>query len=101
GRKRGLICDSGTSTHMTPSAECMINYRACNLKLLIADGSTRSIEGCGDINSVFRSGNGLVKVPLTNVAHVPDLRHHLCSPPTLIKNGHAFERCPTEIVVRL
>ena len=21
------LCDSGSSTHMTPSAECMINYR--------------------------------------------------------------------------
>ena len=39
------LCDSGASTHMTPSADCMINYRECNLKLRIADGSTRSIEG--------------------------------------------------------
>ena len=27
------ICDSGASAHMTPSAECMTNYRECNLKL--------------------------------------------------------------------
>ena len=51
------LCDSGASTHMTPSADGMINYRECNLKLSVADGSTRSIEGCGDINFVFRSGN--------------------------------------------
>ena len=46
------------------------------MKLCIADGSTRTIEGHGDINFVFRSGNGLVRVTLTNVAHVPDLQYH-------------------------
>ena len=60
------ICDSEASTHMTPSADCMLNYRECNLKLRIADGSTRSIEGYGDVRFVFRSGNGLVHVLLTN-----------------------------------
>ena len=49
------ICDSGSSTHMTPSADCMLTYRVYNLKMCIADGSTRSIEGYGDINVVFRS----------------------------------------------
>jgi len=95
------ICDSGASTHMTPSADCMLNYRECNLKLRIADGSTRSIEGYGDVRFVFRSGNGLVQVLLTNVAHVPDLRYHLFSLPTLVKNGHTFEGRPSGIVVRL
>ena len=64
--------DCGTSTHMAPSADGMINYRECDLKLRIADCSTRTIEVF-----VFRSGNGLVRVMLTNVAHVPDLRYHL------------------------
>ena len=95
------LFDSGASTHMTPSADGMINYRECNLKLRIADGSTRAIEGYSDINFVFRSGNGLVQVTLTNVAHVPDLRHHLFSLPTLVKNGHTFEGRPTEVVEKL
>ena len=86
---------------MTPSADCMINYRECNLKLRIADGSTRSPEGYGDINFVFRSGKGLVQLLLTNVAHVPDLRYHLFSLPTLVKNGHTLEGRPTGIVVKL
>ena len=86
---------------MTPSADCMINYRECNLKLRIADGSTRSIEGYGDISFVFRSGNGLVQALLTNVAHVPDIRYHLFSLPTLVKNGHTFEGRRTGIVVKL
>ena len=68
------FCDSGASTHMTPSADCITNYRECNLKVCIGDGSTRSIERHGDINVVFRSGTRLVQVLLTNVAHVPDLR---------------------------
>ena len=68
---------SGASTHMTPSADIMANYRECNLKLRIDDGSTRTIEGYVDINFVFRSGNGLVQATLTNSAHVPDLRYHL------------------------
>ena len=37
------LCDSGASTHMTPSADCMINYREFHLNLRIADGATRSI----------------------------------------------------------
>ena len=86
---------------MTPSADCMINYRGCNLKLRIADGSTRSIEGYGYIDFVFRSGNGLVQVLPTNVAHVPDLRYHIFFLPTVVKNGHTFEGRPTGIVVKL
>ena len=39
------ICDSGASTYMTPSADYMINYIECNLKLRVTDGSTRWIEG--------------------------------------------------------
>ena len=95
------LCDSGASTQMTPSADCMINCRECNSKLRIADGSTRSIEGYGDIIFVFRSGNAFVQVLLTNVAHVPDLRYHLFSLPTVVKNGHTFEGRPTGVVVRL
>ena len=71
------ICYSGASTHMTPSADHVIDYKECNLKLRIADDTTRPIEGCGDINFVFRSGNCLADVLLTNVAHVPDLSYHL------------------------
>ena len=79
----------------------MITYRECNLKLRIADGSTRSIEGYGDLNVVFRSGNGLVQVLITNVAYVTDLRYHLFSLPTLAKNGHTFEGRPKGVVIRL
>ena len=38
---------------------------------------------------------------LTNVAHVPDIRYHLFSLPTLVKNGHTFEGRRTGIVVKL
>ena len=86
---------------MTPSADGTINCRECNLKLRNADGSTRTIEGHGEINFVFRSGNGLVQVTLTNVACVPDLRYHLFYLPTLVKHGHTFEGCPTGIVFKL
>ena len=95
------LCDSGASTHMTPSAYGMINYIECNLKLRIADGSTRTIQGHGDIKFVFRSGNGLVRVTLTDVAHVQDVRYHLFSLPTLVKHGHTFEGRPAGIVVKL
>ena len=50
---------------------------------------------------VFRSGNGVVQVTLTNVAHVPDLRYYLFSLTTLVKHGHTFEGRPTGIVVKL
>ncbi|CAN0531062.1 unnamed protein product [Scytosiphon promiscuus] len=76
----------------------MINYRGYNLKLRITDGSTRSIEGYGDIRFIFWSGNSFVQVLLTNFEHVPDLRYHLLSLPTLVKNGHTFEGPPSGIV---
>ena len=95
------LSDSGTSTHMMPSADGMINYRECNLKLRIADGSTRMIEGYGGINVFFRPGNGVVRVTLTNVVRVPDLRHHIFSLPSLVKNGHTDEGRPAGIVVKL
>ena len=79
----------------------MINCKECNLKLRIADGSTRTIKGYCDINFVVRSGNGLVRVTLTNVAHVPYLRYKIFSIPTLVKHGHTFEGRPAGIVVKL
>ena len=36
-------CHRGASTRMTPSADCIINYRECNLTLRIADGSSCTI----------------------------------------------------------
>ena len=95
------FANSGASTHMTPSADGMMNYRECNLILCIADGLTRTIEGYGDVNFVFRSGNGFVRVTLTNVAHVPHPRYHLFSLPTLVKHGHTYEGRPARIVVKL
>ena len=77
----------------------MLNYRECDLKLRIADGSTRSIAGYGDINVGFRSGNGLVQVLITNVSYVPDLRYHLFSLPILVGHGHNFGGRPTGVVV--
>ena len=86
------IGDSGASTHMTHSADFIINYRECNLKLRIVDGSTinKSIEGYGKTLSFG---------PET-VSCMPDLRYHLYSPLTLVKNGHTSEGRPTGVVVR-
>ena len=84
-----------------PPQIALSTVREYNLKLRIADGSTRSIEGYGYIDFVFRSGNGLVQVLPTNVAHVPDLRYHIFFLPTVVKNGHTFEGRPTGIVVKL
>ena len=83
--------ESGASTHMTPSADGMINYGECNLKLRIDDGLPFTIEGYVDVNFVIRSGNGLVQATLTNIAHVPDLRYNLVSLPTFVKHGHTFD----------
>ena len=52
------MCDSGTSTHLTPSADHASAYRECILKTEIADGTSHAIEGYGDIMFVFRFGNG-------------------------------------------
>ena len=96
------LCDSGASTHMTPLADGMVNCRECSLKLCIADDSTRTIEGYEHINFVFRSGNGVVRVTLFNVAHVPDLRYHPFSLHTLVvEHGHTFEGRPAGMVVKL
>ena len=70
----------------------MLKCQECNLKLRIADGSTRSTELYGDISVAFRSGNGLVPVLITSAAHVPDLRYHVFSLPTLVENDHTFSK---------
>ena len=75
---------------MTPSAGHIINYRERSLKLRIADDTTLSIKGYGEISFVVWSGNDLVDVLLTNVLHVPDLLYHLFSLSTLMKNDRAF-----------
>ena len=79
----------------------MTYYKECNLKLRIADSTTRSIGGYRDISYVFPSRNGLVDVVLTTMAHVPDRRYHLLSMPTLIKNSHTFEGRPTGVIAIL
>ena len=86
---------------MTPSEDGIIYCRECSLKQRTADGSTRTIERYDNVSFVFRSGNGLVRVMLTNVAHLPDIRYYLFCLPTLVKNGHGFEAHSTGIVVKL
>lgn len=78
---------SGTSIHMTPSADCMVNYREFKLKLRIAHRSTRSIEIFGDIPPVSRPRNGFVTILSTYVTTVPDCCYPLFHPPVSYKTS--------------
>ena len=85
-----VICDSGTSCHMSHSATGMLNYRESNAYMRTASGSRYPIEGYGDLPLTFRSSSGNVPLLLRNVAHVPKLNYHLLSLRAVADNGHTY-----------
>ena len=85
-----VICDKGTSCHMSHSSTGMINYREANATMRTASGKRYSIEGYGDLPLTFRSSRGEVPLLLCNVAHVPSLSYHLLSLRVAADNGHTY-----------
>ena len=65
------LLDTGATGHFI--------YAECSRVLRCAGGNTFPIMGTGTLRLSLRSGEGVVCVPLMNVAHVPGLSHHLLS----------------------
>ncbi|CAN0397749.1 unnamed protein product, partial [Hapterophycus canaliculatus] len=66
-----------------PNADHLTNFRQCQRFLRVASGSLLPIEGHGDLTVDFQSGQGVVRVVLSNVAYVPRLNYNLLSLPTI------------------
>ena len=79
GASESWIFDSGSSGHVTPNPDSLRNFRSCNRFLRVASGSLLPIEGHGDLTIDFRSGVGVERVELSNVAYVPRLSYNLLS----------------------
>lgn len=79
----------------------MVNYGISSLKLCIANGTARSIEGYGDINFIFQAANDIQDVLLNNGVHVPRLRYPLVSLPNPVKHSHFSDGLPKGGIVRL
>ena len=86
-----VICDNGTSCHMSHSSTAMINYhREANATTRTASRKRYPIQGYGDLPLTFRSSGGEVPMLLCNVAHVPSLSYHLVSLRVAADNGHTY-----------
>ena len=72
------LLDTGATGHFTYGPRLFENYAECSGVLRCAGGNTFPIVGTSTLGVSLRSGEGVVCVPLINVAHVPGLSHHLC-----------------------
>ena len=84
------IADSAATYSMTPDADGLTNYRACNRPLGLANRETTYITGYDDLTVSFCSDNGWVHVKLYDVAHTPLLGNNLISLPSLALKGHTY-----------
>ena len=73
------LLDTGATGHFTYDPRLLENYTECSRVLRCAGGNTFPIVGTGTLRISLRSGGVVVCVTLMNVAHVPDLSHHLLS----------------------
>ena len=71
--------DTGATGHFTHDPRLLENYAECSRVLRCAGGNLFPIVGTGTLRISLRSGEGVVRVTLMNVAHVPGLSHHLLS----------------------
>ena len=84
------LLDTGTTGHFTYDPRLLENYAECSRVLRCAGGSTFPIVGSGTLRLSLRSGQGVVRVTLMNVAHVPGLSHHLLSLRRIADAGNKY-----------
>ena len=73
------LLDTRATGHVTYDPRLLENYAECSRVLRCAGDNTCPIVGTGTLRLSLRSGQGVVRVTLMNVAHVPGLSHHLLS----------------------
>ncbi|KAJ9547058.1 hypothetical protein OSB04_019601 [Centaurea solstitialis] len=79
--RNAWILDSGATDHMTHTSNKFKTYNPCpsNRKIVVADGSTTTVAGIGDVQVT-------PKLALKNVLHVPKLSTNLVSVRKLTKD---------------
>lgn len=93
----------GSFRHFAYSTDGMLDYRECDHWMRNTDGNRLQIVGTGTFCAWFRSAGGVVPLVLliVNVAHVPDLMHHLSSPRLVADAGHKYSGIVTGITIAL
>ncbi|CAN0386016.1 unnamed protein product, partial [Ascophyllum nodosum] len=84
------LLDTGATGHCTDDPRSLENYAECSRVLRCAGGNSFPIVGTGTLRLSLRSGEGVVCVTLINVAHVPDLSHHLLSLRRIADAGNKY-----------
>ncbi len=86
-----FLIDSGATHHMTPSRALLSNYRERSSRdtqtVRVGSGEELPVLGVGDIMLASSTPDGEVRVCLTSVLHVPDLRFTLVSTGKLVAGG--------------
>ena len=95
-----VICDNGTSCHMSHSFTGMINNSEANATMRAASGKRYPIEGYGDLPFTLRSSTGEMPLLLCNVAHVPSLSYHLLSLRVATYNRHTYTGNKNDVIVK-
>ena len=84
------VYDSGASTHRSPDADFLMNYRERQGAVRLADSRRLPIVGVGDLLLHFRCDSRVIALQLRNVAHTPELSHHLISLGRIAGAGHEY-----------
>ena len=84
------LFDTGAAGRFAYNLQLLENYAECSRVLRCAGGNTSPIMGAGTLRLSLRSGEGVVCVTLMNVAHVPDLSHHLLSLRRITDAGNKY-----------
>ena len=92
------IANSGTSFHMTHSADISSDIRLCDDKVRIGDNHLIDVVGYGTLTVVFP---GDLTVKLLDVAYVPEIAFNLFSLMAAHKQGVAFTTEEKDLCISL
>ena len=84
------LLDTWATGHFTYDPRLLQNNTESSRVLRCAGGNTFPIVGTGTLRLPPRSGEGVVRVTLMNVAHVPGLSHHLLSLRRIADAGNKY-----------
>jgi len=76
------IFNTSCSSHITGNQSLLHNFSATAPTVIwCANGEAIMCVGCGTLRGIIHVDGSLVKIAITNVKYVPDIRHTLLSPP--------------------
>jgi Major capsid protein N-terminus/Large eukaryotic DNA virus major capsid protein len=88
------LVDSGASDHMTSDKSLLHEYAPSDITLYLSDGSSRKVEGTGNVSLPITVDGRVKMVHLRGVLYVPDLAFNLISLSRVISDGYsvAFDK---------